>query len=235
MKTKNILIALLFSVVSIVAIYGTLKVLIYENILNSDIFTKIISYWWILLIVVVASFIVYGIYKYIKNRPKEREEKAKDIVDIKPLLNAFKEEFIKETGIPYLVRDDKIIPIHEDKVTIKNTHTFPDKKTGNLFISFEIIALEGNKYGCNFCVLPLFMGLEWVKKNWEYILKENTIEELFNFGDTERPIDVPESENMRIAMYREKKLEEGYEPEELSFLKYNTQKKEPAGVKESEE
>lgn len=222
-KFKTILgIALILLAVSLTGAI-ILKWLIYRGTIVGENIFETLSSWGLVIAILLSVIVMIAliINKYFFGDKERDKDSPKDLVDVDDAIEIIKEKFIENTEIPYRVNPSgnkpRLIPLKDYYVEIQNTNRFPEPSTSQFFLRFEIKTNAGTHAGINTCITPLDMGLEWIKKNWRSTLKKHTFEEIHKINRNE-PLATPQSEEMKIEMFKLEKIAEGYEDKDLQYL-----------------
>ena len=167
-----------------------------------------------LFIVILIGGGVYFLLEYVFNRGET--SLVKDIVHISDALPIWKEECIKHTNIPFRAEDGVLVPIRDDAIVIRNETSFVQATES--FFAFEAILSDGDRFGSMFAVLKMDLGKDWVRKNWNWKIRDNTTLNTYQAQSRTFPMASEKSEHMRLATKKIELLDDGLSEKEAKFI-----------------
>lgn len=222
-KIKKGLIWTLIIAITLIVVYAILRYFVKLGKIDEAVFWAKFQDWAIIsVIAIIALYVLVYLFTKLFDKKKEEENtNLKQYVDTVVAEKAFREQFIKGTNIPYFLNanlPDEIQTNDPEVVQIKNTTTFPEKKTGVPFFLFECHAKEGTKAGINICLTRLDKGVDHIKNNWLGNIKEHISFESYDRKEHKYPYAVPEDENTRIEVFKQQQIEDGTREQQLVYL-----------------
>lgn len=179
---------------------------------------------FILLFALVAiAVIYYFVKKKLDEKNKKTTEIFKEIVDVDPAFETWKEGFFLKTNIPYTVYHEegkeKIEPADQRDFSVIESHHFDQKNTGIPHSKIIFRTRLGTMSGLNCTIIRRDKGLDWIKRNIFYHITTRTNKFTFKIDETNYPLATPQGIDQDLETYRINKIEqEGFSEKELQYI-----------------
>jgi hypothetical protein len=178
-------------------------------------------------ILFVLSFlggVTYLLYRKLFFTPKK--DLFKETVAVGRALELVREAVIMDTNIPHIraVWEDRRNPplraFNPMAVSFRNETVMsdPSGQTADRFLAVEMTIREGDRRGVHVMVIRLDQGEEWIRKNWNMRMRDNTPFNMFRLENQKYPLTSARDFQERAISRRIELAEEGYSEEELNRL-----------------
>lgn len=215
--------------ISSMAILVTLSAFIYLKKHYSKFpYTK---FFWIIgiafgIIGLVWLIVWFIIWKFFKGERRDSPDLPKQPVDTDVVWDIWKQVFIVKNKIPFRIDhssdEERVIPLNENAIECRNETSFTDPQGGTAdeFWAFEAWVSEGTRIGSILGILRIDRGEAWIRKNWNFWLKDRTT--LNSFKSTmlrKYPLTSSINAQERLMLKKMEMItEEGYSPREVRDL-----------------
>ena len=165
--------------------------------------------------IILIGLLLYFLLSKLSSSSSNDTNYNTDLVSTKDAREIFLEEFMLDNDIETITPhwgNKKLIPLNKNAIEIRNKKAFvdPNGQTSDKFFLMELFVYEGKKTGAMIVILPLDLGKQFLRDNWDYHITWDKTFNIFDLMPKKYPMTNNKDFAKRFGAMKLNLLEEGY-------------------------